>query len=80
VHLWQLSVFTGSSKSSGTAENKMENSRRVSSGVSGLYVIGTSLAMVISYTANHSVGWAVLHGIGGWIYVIYRLAIGIPLS
>ncbi len=32
---------------------------------------GTCLAMVISYTAWKSIGWAVFHGILGWLYVIY---------
>lgn len=34
---------------------------------------GTVLAAVISYHAYASVGWAVLHGVLGWIYVIYYL-------
>lgn len=34
---------------------------------------GTCLAMVISYYAWHSIGWAILHGIFGWGYVIYYL-------
>jgi hypothetical protein len=24
-----------------------------------------------SYTANHSILWAIIHGILGWLYVIY---------
>ena len=32
---------------------------------------GSCLAMVISYTAWHSIPWAILHGILGWLYVIY---------
>lgn len=32
---------------------------------------GSALAMVISYTTWHSVGWAIVHGLLGWIYVIY---------
>ena len=38
-----------------------------SSGVS----FGCALAMVISYTAWESIGWAILHGVLGWAYVIY---------
>ena len=34
---------------------------------------GAVLAIVISYHTYASVGWAVLHGILGWIYVIYYL-------
>ena len=32
---------------------------------------GSALAMVISYTTWHSVGWAIFHGLLGWLYVIY---------
>ena len=35
--------------------------------------IGSALAIVISYTAYKSVLWAVIHGILGWLYVIYFL-------
>ena len=32
---------------------------------------GTALAMVISYSANKSILWAIFHGLLSWIYVIY---------
>ena len=32
---------------------------------------GSALAMVISYANWHSIGWAIFHGLLGWIYVIY---------
>lgn len=32
---------------------------------------GAVLAIVISYVKWHSIGWAVLHGLLNWIYVIY---------
>lgn len=32
---------------------------------------GSALAMVISYTTWYSVGWAILHGLLSWVYVIY---------
>ena len=32
---------------------------------------GAVLAIVISYVNWHSVGWAIFHGLLGWIYVIY---------
>ena len=32
---------------------------------------GSALAMVISYTTWHSVGWAIIHGLLGWLYVLY---------
>jgi len=32
---------------------------------------GTALAITISYTRNHSILWAIVHGILGWLYVIW---------
>jgi hypothetical protein len=32
---------------------------------------GTALAIAISYTNNHSILWAIIHGIFSWLYVIY---------
>jgi hypothetical protein len=32
---------------------------------------GSALAMAISYNTNHSVLWAIIHGIFSWIYVVY---------
>jgi hypothetical protein len=32
---------------------------------------GSALAMVISYSANHSILWAIIHGIFSWLYVLY---------
>lgn len=36
---------------------------------------GSALAMVISYTTWKSIGWAIIHGLLGWIYVIYFILI-----
>jgi len=33
--------------------------------------LGNILAIVISWSLNHSFGWALLHGILGWLYIIY---------
>lgn len=33
--------------------------------------LGGVLALLISWSANHSIGWAILHGILGWFYVVY---------
>ena len=41
--------------------------KTVRSGIS----FGSALAMVISYTAWHSIGWAIFHGLLSWVYVIY---------
>lgn len=32
---------------------------------------GSALAIAISYTTNHSILWAIIDGILGWLYVIY---------
>ena len=41
--------------------------KTVKSGIS----FGSALAMVISFTTWHSVGWAIFHGLLSWVYVIY---------
>ena len=35
--------------------------------------LGTLIAVIISYVKWHSIGWMILHGLLGWIYVIYYL-------
>jgi hypothetical protein len=32
---------------------------------------GSALAMAISYNVNHSIFWAIIDGLLGWIYVIF---------
>ncbi len=32
---------------------------------------GTALAISISYTANESILWAIVHGFLSWLFVIY---------
>ncbi len=39
----------------------------VRSGIS----FGSALAIAISWSANQSILWAILHGIFSWFYVIY---------
>lgn len=34
---------------------------------------GSVLAIVMSWTVNKSVLWAIFHGIIGWIYVLYYI-------
>ena len=33
---------------------------------------GSALAMILSFQLNHSILWAMVHGICSWLYVIYR--------
>jgi hypothetical protein len=51
-----------------------EGSMNVNYGMEGAkYGIsfGTALAIAISYTNNHSILWAIIHGFFSWLYVIY---------
>ena len=32
---------------------------------------GSALAITISWSANHSILWAIIHGVLSWFYVIY---------
>ncbi len=36
-------------------------------------MLGAVLAMIISYVNWHSVGWAILHGMLNWVYVLYYI-------
>ncbi len=38
--------------------------------------LGTIIAVVISWSRNKSILWAILHGIFGWLYVIYAIIVG----
>jgi len=33
--------------------------------------LGGLLAVLLSWTVNHSIAWCILHFFCGWIYVIY---------
>ena len=52
----------------------MESVRVIQRGVvkSGVG-FGSALAIVISFTTHKSVLWAIIHGIFGWLYVVYFL-------
>ncbi|HAX72910.1 MAG TPA: CAAX protease family protein [Firmicutes bacterium] len=43
---------------------------------SKFYSFGSILAIVISYTTNYSVFWAIIHGLLGWFYVLYHVIFG----
>ena len=58
-------IFMEEKKSS----KKVIVEKTVKSGVS----FGSALAMVISYTAWKSIVWAIIHGLLGWLYVIYYI-------
>lgn len=33
--------------------------------------LGSTLAITVSYAANHSILWAIVHGFLSWFYVLY---------
>ncbi len=35
--------------------------------------LGTIIAVVVSWHRNKSILWAIIHGLLGWLYVIYAL-------
>ena len=37
--------------------------------------LGTIIAVVISWSRNKSILWAIIHGILGWFYVIYAILV-----
>lgn len=48
-------------------KNKNTDQKYISTGMS----FGSALAMILSWSINHSILWAILHGIFSWFYVIY---------
>jgi len=49
----------------------MRRYRTTSSTTSSGVGIGSVIAVILSWTTNHSILWAILHGILSWFYVIY---------
>jgi len=35
--------------------------------------LGAALAVAMSWTANKAIVWAIIHGVLGWVYVVYYL-------
>lgn len=55
-------------------EIKPDGSKRVvKRSVEKGVTFGSVLAMVISFATWKSVGWAIVHGLMGWVYVVYFL-------
>lgn len=46
---------------------QVNNTTVISSG----FGLGTLIAVALSWGANHSIIWAIIDGILGWLYVIY---------
>jgi hypothetical protein len=49
------------------AEKRLSSGEVVKTGIS----FGSALAITISWSANKSILWAMLHGLLSWIYVLY---------
>ena len=52
-----------------------DNKNYVKSSAKAGIGFGAALAMVISYGSWGSILWAVIHGVLGWIYVIYFIIV-----
>ncbi len=50
-------------------QKKVTNNTSVDVGVT----FGSALAMIISYVQWKSIGWAILHGLLNWVYVLYYI-------
>ena len=50
--------------------NEIYVRRRVAVAKAGVF-FGSALAIAISWSANKSILWAIIHGLLSWIYVIY---------
>lgn len=50
--------------------------RASGAGISIFTSVGVAVAVQISWSINHSIGWAIWHGFLNWIYVVYRWIVG----
>jgi len=50
---------------------KSENDGLSSKAIDGGIGLGSIVAVVASWSRNKSILWAVIHGLLGWIYVVY---------
>lgn len=53
------------------AQNNNANMNSMNYSVPSGIGLGTIIAVVASWSRNKSVGWAIVHAIFGWLYVIY---------
>lgn len=49
----------------------MQSSTRVVEVTRAGVSFGSALAIAISWSVNHSILWAIVHGILSWLYVLY---------
>jgi hypothetical protein len=50
---------------------KSENDGITDKAIDGGIGLGSIIAVVASWSRNKSILWAILHGLMGWIYVVY---------
>lgn len=48
-------------------------SKSISTTTKGGTAVGNLLALIISWSVNHSTGWVIVHTILGWLYVFYYI-------
>jgi len=65
-----MEKFNGFLECTGRVGVKITKEKRNAALKTGIS-FGTCLSMIISYTAYQSIGWAIIHGIFSWFYVIY---------
>ncbi len=41
----------------------------------GSFGFGTVIAMILSWSVNHSIMWCLIHGFFSWAYIIYYFLI-----
>lgn len=54
-----------------TPQPRMGSSTRVVEVTRAGASFGSALAIVISWSVNHSILWAIIHGLLSWFYVLY---------
>ena len=58
-------------KSESQGNNIITVEKTVKKGIDDTAAVGIALAVMLSYTKWHSIGWAIFHGFCNWAYVIY---------
>lgn len=64
-------LIYGPSDSEKKTLTKIKENTTVEKTVDVVATVGTALAVVLSYVKWKSIGWAILHGCLGWVYIIY---------
>ena len=62
-----ISLFLTSSELFAESEKNNIRSKAIDGGIG----LGSIIAVVASWSRNKSILWAIVHGLLGWIYVVY---------